>query len=435
MLIQYGSAPLHGTISMPPSKSAAHRLILGAALAALSGHGRSTVHPVDLSNDIKATLHAVQQMGFSLSYEEATRTVTVEPGWQKPGSCTLDCGESGSTLRFLIPLAAALGITATFVGHGKLPQRPIGCFDDCLPQNGAQLVTEGGLPLTVSGQLKPGTYALPGHVSSQFITGLLYALPLLPGDSTIVLTTPLQSAGYVDMTRQALSYFGITVHPTKNGWQVPGHQAYTPGNVTVEGDWSQAAFFLMHGALAGGPLSLKGLRMDSTQGDRAITDLMLRFGADVEEENGVLTVQNPLAGEPFAGLCAMDIDAGEIPDLVPALAVVAALSEGVTQIYNAGRLRIKECDRLQAMADNLNRLGGQVETTQDSLLITGVPRLRGGKVPGYNDHRIVMAMSGAALRCDGPVTVTEAESIRKSYPGFFDDARALGGDLHVIHDR
>lgn len=435
MNVQYRASHLTGTVAAPPSKSAAHRMILGAALAALSGDRVSTVSPIDLSEDMRATIGAVQEMGFTAVYCEESRTLSVSPGRRKVDACTLDCHESGSTLRFLIPIAAALGISCTFIGHGLLPRRPIGCYEQCLPQNGVQMKTEGGLPLSISGQLQPGDFSLPGNVSSQFITGLLFALPLLPGDSTITLTAPLQSAGYVDMTEQALRAFGITVTRTATGWTVPGNQTYRAKDTRVEGDWSQAAFFLAHGALSGGPVTVTGLSPHSTQGDKAMADLMARFGAEVTVEEDRVTVQNALAGIEYGGLCGIDIDAGEIPDLVPALSVVAALSEGVTQIYNAGRLRLKECDRLEVMAQNLSLLGAEVETTQDSMIIRGVPRLHGGLVYGTNDHRIVMAMSEAALRCDGVVEVTDAGSIRKSYPGFFEDTRSLGGDIHVIDVR
>ncbi|MGX8710826.1 MAG: 3-phosphoshikimate 1-carboxyvinyltransferase [bacterium] len=394
---------LSGSILVPPSKSAAHRAAICSALAG----GAPLFEGEAISNDITATCRAMRAIC----------------GGGDP--VRIDCGESGSTLRFLIPVAAALGLNAEFTGSGRLPERPIGVYLDCLPQHGVSCGTQGGLPLSVSGRMTPGRFVLPGNVSSQFITGLLLALPLLDGDSELILSSPLESAGYVDMTVEIMREYGVTAQPAENGWNIAGRQKYRPCEYRVERDWSQAAFFLAAGAL-GGTLRLEGLNRDSCQGDRAAERLFREFGAKAEWHGSVLSVSpNELKG--------MEIDASQIPDLVPVLAATAALCRGRTRIYNAQRLRIKESDRLFAMADGLTKLGGRVVETDDGLIIDGVPTLHGGKAEGFNDHRIVMALSVAALKADGGVTVTDAQSVQKSYPAFFEDYNRLGGKANVFH--
>jgi 3-phosphoshikimate 1-carboxyvinyltransferase len=254
---------LCGSVTAPPSKSAAHRAILCAALA----KGISVIHNIALSDDMRATIGAIQAMGATVQYENQTLQIDTTGSWAK--SAQIDCGESGSTLRFFIPVAAALGMYAEFIGHGRLPQRPIGVYLDCLPAHGVACQTEGGLPFQINGQLTPGRFVLPGNISSQFITGLLLALPLLDGDSELELSSPLESAAYVDMTIAIQREFGVQIEPTGTGWHICGSQSYKPRSYTVEGDWSQAAFFLAAGAL-GGELSIAGLNRNSTQGDKAL---------------------------------------------------------------------------------------------------------------------------------------------------------------------
>ena len=338
---------IRGTLTPPPSKSAAHRLLIAAALA---GEGR--VRGLSLSADMEATLRAVRGLGVSVRLDGDAACFAPAPPSSSPSPLPVDCGESGSTLRFLIPLYAARGIPAVFTGHGRLPERPLGVYADCLPPHGVTLSAASGLPLTVTGRLTGGDFALPGDVSSQFITGLLFALPLCREDSRIRLTTPLESAGYVDMTLQVLRQAGIRVEPREDGWFIPGSQTYRPLDTAVESDWSQAAFLLAAGAL-GGEVTLTGLNPASAQGDREALSLFRRFGAAVEEAPGRIVCRKaPLHG--------IDIDAAQIPDLVPVLAVTAALADGVTHITGAARLRLKESDRLAAVADGIRRLGGRV---------------------------------------------------------------------------
>lgn len=420
----YRPARVKGSVQIPPSKSAAHRALICAALSKKP----CVVSPIDTSADMYATLNGIRAMGKEADFTDGV--VRLAPG-EVPETACVDCGESGSTLRFMIPIFAALGISAEFVGHGRLPQRPIGVYTEMLPLHGVAVETAGGLPLKISGKLTSGDYSLPGNISSQFITGLLFALPLLEGDSTITLTTELESKGYIDLTIEVLRGFGVRIKETETGWLVPGGQTYHAEQYTVEGDWSQAAFFLSAAAIGGGPITLSGLRMDSMQGDKACVELWKRYGLKIREENGVLTAENPNLHREYRGLHGISIDAAQIPDMVPALAVTAAFAEGETIIYNAERLRIKECDRLSAMEEALTAIGAEVHATQDSLIIRGKPHLTGGKADGKNDHRIPMSL--AAAGCDCTVTVTDAQSIRKSYPGFYRDFIAIGGIPDVIN--
>lgn len=421
---------IEGSLTPPPSKSAAHRALVCAALAGINDIPGS-VEGIQLSEDMQATIGALETLGFIVRLEHHRLTMERHPhtmAGKEPVIC--DCMESGSTLRFFIPIFAALGLSVRFEGKGRLPSRPLGIYDTCLPAHGVDIVhpTEGaGLPMLMSGKLQGGEYILPGNVSSQFITGLLFALPLCEKDSRIRLTTALESAAYVEMTLSALKKAGIRVEEEKDGWFVPGGQRYKPVDFQVEADWSQAAFLLAAGAL-GGQVCLKGLDTASMQGDREALAIFRRFGVQIAEKWGDLhCYASPLQG--------INIDAAQIPDLVPILAVTAATAAGTTRIYNAGRLRLKESDRLEAVARCLTLLGGRVEELPDGLIIEGVPKLTGGEVPGYHDHRIVMSMAVAALSCQNPVAVTDADSVAKSWPSFFEDYQAIGGNVHVVHDR
>lgn len=423
-----------GTANPPPSKSAGHRALICAALAVLQNRetGPSCriarlrdAEGAVLSDDLNATLGALAPLGVESLWEGDA--LLLKAGTVPAAAAAVDCRESGSTLRFLLPVFAALGIPARFSGRGRLPDRPLGVYADCLPAHGAELQfpPDGGcLPLSLSGRLTGGVYLLPGDVSSQFISGLLLALPLCREDSTLRLSTPLESADYVNMTVQALSLAGITVRVLPDGWFIPGGQRYRPFQTAVEGDWSQAAFLLTAGAL-GGEVTVGGVQPDSAQGDRAAFAILRRMGADIQIARGkILCRRAPLHG--------VEIDATQIPDLVPVLAVAASVAEGETRIVGAARLRLKESDRLAATADGLSRLGALVKERPDGLILRGVSRLKGGRVSGYQDHRIVMSLAIAALMSDGPVEITDAESVQKSWPSFFADYQRIGGDVHVV---
>ena len=417
---------LRGTVAPPPSKSALHRALICAALA----DGRSRITPYTPSDDIDATVGAVRMLGAAVRTEGGGLSVDGIGGRMFSSEhIQIDCAESGSTLRFLIPVAAALGRACTFTGRGRLPQRPIGPYLDCLPSAGVRCETADGLPLSLSGRLRPGVFRLPGDVSSQFVTGLLLALPLLGGDSRIVLTSPLESAGYIDLTLDMMGRFGVKTARAADGYDIPGRQHYSPRDLTAEADWSQAAFWLAAGAL-GGPVVCRGLDTASRQGDRAILELLARFGAPVSFAQD--DPSRPAVSVQSGTLCGISVDASPIPDLVPVLSALACFAGSRTTIANAARLRIKESDRLHAVAQELNALGARVRELPDGLTIDPPGRMRGGEVSCAGDHRIAMALSVAALRCDGPTVLEGAECVNKSYPTFFDDFIQLGGLADVV---
>ncbi len=411
-------ARLCGELSAPPSKSAAHRALICAALA----QGKSQVSPIAPSEDMAATLQVLEAMGVQISTQG--NKISVIGGAYTHRPVTLDCGESGSTLRFLLPVTAALGIPASFTGHGRLPQRPIGLLAQQMQAHGVQF-SSLQMPFSIQGKLTPGEFSIPGNVSSQFITGLLFALPLLEQDSLIQLTSPLQSAGYVEMTLEALEESGIQVGALPNGWKIFGGQHYQAHTHMVEGDWSNAAFWLAAGAI-GGAVRVTGLRNSSLQGDRQILALLEQFGAQVSWDAHAVCVKSA----PLHSCC---IDAGPIPDLVPILAVTAAFAQGRTEIYNAARLRIKESDRLASTAALINGLGGHAEEFSDRLVIYGGTGLAGGKADGAGDHRIVMSAAIAGLFSKQPVHIQGIEAVNKSYPDFFSEFSNLGGDFHAVH--
>ena len=408
-----------GEVILPPSKSDVHRAIICACLA----KGTSVVAPVDFSRDILATIDCMRNLGAEiLSLQENKLYINGKSTFSKTNA-ELDCDESGSTLRFLIPVAGVGGVTTMFSGKGRLPMRPVGIYLDILPEKGVNCETFGGLPLQINGKLKGGIFKVRGDVSSQFITGLLLALPLAEENSEIILTTPLQSKSYIDMTLNTLSKFGIKIDITPNGYFIKGNQQYKPCQYTCESDWSQAGFFFSAGAL-GGNVTVRGLSLNSIQGDRAGLEIFKQFGAEIiadEEKITVKATKNALHG--------IDINAENIPDLVPILAVTGAFAKGTTRIYHAERLRIKESDRLKAISENLNRIGCDVKETADGLIIHGTETAQGGLTEGYNDHRIVMSMSIAAAKCLNPIEITDRQSIDKSYPQFFNDYQRINGKI------
>lgn len=409
---------LHGEIRVPSSKSAAHRAVICSALA----KGKSTLRRIDLSNDIKATLTGVKSLGADVTVNNGEIIIDGSNMFRVKNT-DISCRESGSTARFLIPVAAAGGVTAEFTGEGKLPERPLSHLTSLLKEHGINC--GDCLPLSVSGKLESGVFSLPGNISSQYITGLLFALPLLGGNSEIILTSPIESSGYINLTIKILNDFGIKIIKTENGYFVPGNQNYVSRDYTVEADWSQSAFFLAAGAL-GGNIKLKGLSPDSVQGDKEAFNLFKKFGADIRFENdNLICMPDKLHG--------INIDASQIPDLVPVLAVTAAFAEGETIIYNAERLRIKESDRLKSIAEGLLNLGADVIEMQNGLIIKGGAKLHGGKINGYNDHRIVMAFAVGAAALNDEVIITDAHSINKSYPKFFKDFKTLGGNANVVN--
>ena len=406
MVVTINPQKLKGEVNVPPSKSVAHRLVIAAALA----EGTSRVSNLSFSKDITATVNAMRALGAQIDINGDTAVIK---GIEKvPEKAVIDCCESGSTLRFLIPVACALGVETTFLGQGKLPQRPITPYLEELPKHGAQFDYNGTMPFTVRGKLQSGEYRIGGDISSQFVTGLLFALSVLKGESRLVLTSPLQSKPYVDITADCLAKCGVSVKSTDEGYCVKGG-AMNAFEEAVEADYSQAAFFFTANSL-GSEISINGLNEKSCQGDKKIVEICKEI---VYNKNGGL--------RPFT------LDCSDIPDLVPILAVLASFCEGTSRIENAARLRIKESDRLEAVTVCLNALGGKVTAGSDYLEIQGVGSLSGGSVDCFNDHRIAMAMSVAATRCTSPVTLRGAQCVEKSYPDFFGVYKTLGGDIDI----
>lgn len=416
MTVTIQPGPVQGTLPSIPSKSAAHRLLLCAALA---DRPTRVICPQS-SQDIDATLRCLKGLGASITPREDGYDVVPLDRNDPIPPCALDCGESGSTLRFLLPVAGALGVEAVFALAGRLAQRPIEPLMDQLRANGCDVVLDRqAKTLSIRGQLTPGEYVLPGNVSSQFISGLLFALPLLPGESRLRIDGPLESAGYLRLTLRCLADFGVVPEETEDGWDLSPRRCRSPGLVQVEGDWSNAAPWLCLGALGGESVTVTGMDVTSLQGDKEICQVLGKMGARIGHTAGRVTA---FRGE----LHPLTVDARDIPDLVPVVAAVAAAVPGTTRITGAARLRLKESDRLATTARALNALGGQVEETEDGLLIHGKDHLDGGRVDAAGDHRIAMAAAVASGVCTGPVVIAGGQAVEKSYPTFWRSLRLLG---------
>lgn len=422
MDIYVANRPLVGRIRAISSKSDVHRFLFAAALA----DGRSSVHFTTLSDDIAASIAALRALGAGISLSGADGNYTAEiDGIAEPRrDALLDAAECGTTARLLLPIAAALGGGFTLTGKPGLAARPFDALCTALAAHGAQL-DRARLPITGRGRLQSGVYRIRGDVSSQYISGLLFALPRLAGDSEILLTTPLVSAGYVDMTLDTLARFGVQVEKTAGGFCIPGGQTFTPvRGYAAEGDWSNAGYFLAAGAL-GGNVTVEGLSAYSRQRDRRLLDLLMQAGAAVTRHpDGSITV----SGGRLRGI---DANGEDIPDALPMLAAVLATAAGESRITGAARLRLKESDRIATTAAMLTALGGDVTAHADGFAVRG-KRLVGGTVDAANDHRIVMTAAVLAAATEGGVTIRGAEAVNKSYPTFFEDLQKLGGETNVV---
>nr|WP_315021432.1 3-phosphoshikimate 1-carboxyvinyltransferase [uncultured Aminipila sp.] len=410
--------PLKGSINSISSKSHAHRLMIAASLCS----DYCKVNISDMNQDLEATQNCLLQLNQAAP--------------------VFDCNESGSTLRFMLPISMALKDKATFSGSGRLPERPISPLKEEMESHGCTFDTNVQLPLddtknskpifTVKGRLKGGTFNLAGNVSSQYITGLLFALPLLKENSLINITSTLESLGYVMLTLEVLKLFGINIESriSQNtqvenehsySFFIKGNQKYiSPGEVTAEGDWSNAAFWIVADAICSSAncldpaVSCLNLNFNSAQGDKEI----------VSFAETIKTAENSDKKLIF--------DVSNVPDLVPILVILAASRQGITEITNAGRLRIKESDRLATVCEIIQALGGSITELPEGLIINGTGGLKGGTVNGHNDHRIVMAAAIASILCTEPVTILGSEAVNKSYPRFFEDFSYLGGEYHVL---
>ncbi len=402
---------LSGTVTVPPSKSMAHRAVICASLAT----GRSTIKNIQLSDDILATIEGMRSFGAVIFHENQTLTIDGTGNGPTQGNRTINCNESGSTLRFLIPLATLFTGETHFIGQGHLGKRPLEPYQELFDAQSLhydQAATEN-LQLSVAGSLTSGIYEMRGDISSQFITGMLLTLPLLSGDSVLKITTHLESKGYIDLTLSVLQDFGIVIEQDEDGqeYRIKGQQSYTARDYTVEGDYSQAAFWLSANAL-GNELLVNGLDSDSLQGDQAIVSIL-----------------DTLNGGSTKSECV--IDGAQVPDIIPVVALVAALSKGKTKIIHLERLRIKESDRLVATQKELTALGARIKIIDDSLLIEGVSELSGGQqVWSHKDHRMAMMLAIASTVCKEPIQIKDTDCVKKSYPNFWETFQQLGGKIH-----
>ncbi len=410
MDIKITPSPLSGSIEGISSKSFAHRALICAALAS----GKSKIRINTTSADIDATVSCLRSLGAEIEINGAEYYIT--PIDSVCPNAEIDCVESGSTLRFLLPVICALGINTRINGSGRLPERPLSPLKEELIKAGASI--SDTFPLAVSGKIGCGEYTLRGDVSSQFITGLLLALSATEGESVINLLPPVQSRPYIDITLEVLRNFGADIAEENNTFRIKGGKL-SPCNYTVEADWSNAAFWLCSGA------EVKNLNPDSVQGDKAIIDILASMGSRISRNGSAFKAA-------VSDLCGAKIDASQIPDAVPVIAAIAATAKGQTVIYHAERLRFKESNRLETTAKMLTDLGADITETDDGLLINGKPVLNGGETESFGDHRIAMAAAVAAIKCQKTVTVRNAQAVSKSYPDFFRDYNKLGGNADVL---
>ncbi len=422
MTVSVNPGKLCGTVRAIPSKSVAHRIILAAAMSKQPTH----IMLSQLSKDISASLSCAKALGADIAFD--SNGVTITPFARHVTNPLLDCNESGTTLRLFLPCVAASFSSAEFSGKGRLMQRPLSPLKEELEKHGIRLNTVGGANLNISGRLTSGDYYLPGNVSSQFISGLLFALPLLCGNSKIIITSELESAGYVDMTLDTLEQFGIKITKEDYGYFVKGSQEYrSPGNITVEGDWSNAAFWFCAGAL-GSNISVEGLCTDSLQGDKAVLDVLQQMGATVNTHENKISVQS------CERLSSVTVNGSQIPDLIPILAATACFAKGDTLFTDIGRLKLKESDRIQTICNMINSCGGKAVCGDDFIKITGKDCIHGGTADSCNDHRISMSLAIMGTASQNGITITDASAVQKSYTDFYEDIISLGGILNVINN-
>ncbi len=401
-----------GLILAPASKSFAHRAVIAAALSDES----SVIICDGISKDIKATISCMNSAGADIRVNGSR--IEVNPIKKTVDKCAPDCGESGSTLRFLLPVFGALGINAEFLPKGRLYDRPLCPLDEVLASHGVTVNKRDGRVIC-QGQLKSGEYKISGDVSSQYISGLLMALPLLEGDSTLEIIGRIQSESYIRMTEDVLKSAGIVFDKCGNVYKIFGSQKpRMSSEFKVEGDYSNAAFFMCMGAMSEKGVTVSGLNLSSSQGDKAVIDILKSMGADISFGSDSVTVRkNHLVGTT--------IDASQIPDLIPTLCALACVCEGQTVVINGERLKIKESDRILSTCRMLSNLGADITPTDDGMIINGKAKLKGGTVDSFNDHRIAMSAAVASCSCDGDVTVNGAECVEKSYPEFWNDFSSL----------
>jgi 3-phosphoshikimate 1-carboxyvinyltransferase len=414
---------LKGTVYIPSSKSVAHRILICAALSDLPSKIRCTGY----GKDVLATADCLNQLGAGIEIVDDIINVSPVKKINKDTRCILNCGESGSTLRFLLPIAAALDASSEFRGEGRLPQRPLSPLYEQMVAHGVSMSPNGSLPLTCDGKLKGGRYTLGGNVSSQFVSGLLMALPLADEDSEIIITGQRESTPYIDITIDVMKKFGVDIVTVENGYQINGGCQYrTPGDLAVEGDWSGAAFWIVAGCIGKEPIRCQGISYEhSVQGDRAVVDVLRAMGADIRCENDSVTAMP-------SQLHGIDTDCKDIPDLVPALAIAAAMAEGNTVFYGIERLRLKESDRVATVCDILRSFNIECSSTEGSLTVIGGGKPKPAIIDPANDHRIAMAAAIMASVTEGESVITDTSCTEKSYPQFFRSFMDLGGNYVEI---
>ncbi|PAT02657.1 3-phosphoshikimate 1-carboxyvinyltransferase [Candidatus Izimaplasma bacterium ZiA1] len=405
---------LEGTITAPPSKSFSHRAIIAASLC----KSKSTITNIIYSDDVLATIEAMQHLGVRFKKSKHNLEV-MPPKRHKYSKESVFANESGSTLRFAIPLFSVFSNNVNFTGKKTLLDRPIEVYEKIF-----KITRNSPEDIMVNGFLKPNNYIIPGNVSSQFISGLLFSLPLLNNDSTISLTTPLESSGYVKITIEVLKTYNIEIKEIQNGYFIKGNQQYISTNYNIEGDFSNSAFFLVAGLLQNSIETLN-LSNDSVQGDRNIIDVLKQFKSRVVHlENGYMTSSQETHGTV--------VDISQIPDLGPPIALLGVLSKGKTIITNITRLKAKESDRVESIITTLATLGGNIYEKNNEIHINGKNFLEGGTVDSFNDHRIVMMATIASLRSKNPIIITNANAVRKSFPAFFKTLKTIGLKYEIM---
>lgn len=413
---------LNGNISIPSSKSLSHRAIISASLSL----GESNIDNLIFSDDIYATLEGMEKLGSQIE-KISPRSLKIKGQNSVEVNPIIDCKESGSTLRFLIPISLLWDNMTTFTGRGKLTSRPLDEYYKIFDKQDIKYTNNNGeLPLSLQGSIRPGSFEIEGNISSQFITGLMFTLPLLRGDSKIIIKDELESKGYVDLTIDILSKFGIEIiNKDYKEFIINGNQEYKNIDYNVEGDFSQAAFWIVAGIL-GEKINSNNLNINSLQGDKVVINLVKKMGGNIEiNHDFIKTTESKTKG--------IIIDASQCPDIIPIMTVLAALSEGQSKIINASRLRIKESDRLKAISTELNKLGADVIEVGDSLIINGKAGLKGGIVDSWNDHRIAMALAIASIKATDEVTITNSDAVNKSYPHFWEDFKGVGGEINEFN--
>ena len=422
MCVVISLSKLCGMVNVPPSKSFMHRAIFAAAMCS----GNSILKNVVISEDILATLGAIEKLGAS--YKMVGKNLKIFGGLNallKPSKrlIEVDCSESGSTLRFLIPIAAAFGKNLMIKGRGRLLSRPIDSYINSFKEQNIVINKVDGEKLYISGRLNAGTYFIDGKTSSQFVTGLLMALPNLYGTSRLKVKSDLCSKPYVNITLDVLKSFGIDVFEGDREYIVNGIQRYRSRKYEIEGDYSQAAFFEVLGCVS--PICIGGLNFKSIQGDMQMLKLIKECGADIAWENGLLKVSP-------GRLRSFYVDVTNMPDLTPPIAILACMCKGRSVIDGISRLKFKESNRIVSVVNMLKNIGGRIAVEGDKMLIDGVNSFEGGVVDTYNDHRIAMAAAIAAVYSKKPITILRANSVDKSYPDFYKDYQSLGGIVNGI---